>query len=282
MKCESAAELAGLYLYGELEPRQEDEFEQHLHECARCREDLERRRALHGAIERSRVVADAALLSRCRSELSAALPAGRPAAPTQWWRQTIAAVGLIALGFFGSRLTPGESAPPVVRSAVRSVSYDESGRVQVALEETRRRLVSGSLDDARIQSLMLAAARDTTNDGLRVESIEMLKQRAGSSEVRNALLSALRNDPNPGVRFKALDGLKSMAAEPEVREALSYVLQNDQNPGVRIQAIELLTQKQDPEIIGMLQRVVTRESNNYVRQRCERALQEWNASVGTF
>jgi HEAT repeat protein len=143
-------------------------------------------------------------------------------------------------------------------------------------------LITGSLSDGNIERLMLAAARDESNDGLRVESIEILKRRAGSSEVRDALLAALRNDPNPGVRFKALDGLKGMASEPEVRKTLSYVLQNDQNPGVRIQVIDLLTAQQDTELVGMLQHLVTKESNNYVRQRCEKALQELNASVGTF
>jgi hypothetical protein len=112
--------------------------------------------------------------------------------------------------------------------------------------------------------------------------MEILKARATSIDVRDALLTALRNDPNPGVRFKALDGLKGMASQPEVRKTLSYVLQNDQNPGVRIQAIDLLTQHQDANMVGMLQQVVNKESNDYVRQRCERALQELNASVGTF
>ena len=129
---------------------------------------------------------------------------------------------------------------------------------------------------------MLAAARDENNDGLRVESIELLKGHTASADVRDALLTALRNDPNPGVRFKALDALKGMAAQPEVRKTLSYILQNDQNPGVRIQAIDLLTQHQDAAMVGMLQQLVAKESNSYVRQRCEKALEEMNASVGTF
>jgi HEAT repeat protein len=143
-------------------------------------------------------------------------------------------------------------------------------------------MVTGSLSDGNIERLMLAAARDESNDGLRVESIEILKRRAGSSDVRDALLTALRNDPNPGVRFKALDGLKGMGSQPEVRKTLTYVLQNDQNPGVRIQAIDLLTQQQDTDLVGVLQQLVSKESNNYVRQRCEKALLEMNASVGTF
>ena len=72
-------------------------------------------------------------------------------------------------------------------------------------------------------------------------------------------------------------------AQPEVRKTLgSYVLPIDLNPGVRIQAIDLLTERQDGDVVGVLQQLVTRDNNSYVRQRCERALQEMNASVGTF
>ena len=35
-------------------------------------------------------------------------------------------------------------------------------------------------------------------------------------------------------------------------------------------------------MVGVLQQLVSKESNGYVRQRCERALEEMNASVGTF
>ena len=85
-------------------------------------------------------------------------------------------------------------------------------------------MVSGNLSDGNIERLMLAAARDEANDGLRVDSIELLKNHAASADVRDALLSALRNDPNPGVRFKALDALKGMTSQPEVRKTLGFVL----------------------------------------------------------
>ena len=169
-----------------------------------------------------------------------------------------------------------------IASTIRSVQPDAFGQVRIAFDETRRQMITGSLSDGNIERLMLVAARDEGNDGLRVESMELLKGHAGSADVRDALLTALRNDPNPGVRFKALDALKGMSAQPEVRKTLSYVLQNDLNPGVRIQAIDLLTQHQDAGLVGMLQQLVGKESNSYVRQRCEKALEEMNASVGTF
>jgi len=299
MNCKSAGELIDLYLYGELAGRQEDEIEQHLHICAECRTALAQRKALHRGFDAVRMAPPAELIAECRQELFRARPVENKASfGTTFlsiWRswsvaRPVGALALVALGFFSSRLTMRDAnsfnvasvtGEPIL-STIRSVRPDASGHVQIAVDETRRRLVTGSMSDGNIERLMLAAARDESNDGLRVESIEILKGHASSADVRDALLTALRNDPNPGVRFKALDGLKAMASQPEVRKTLSYVLQNDQNPGVRIQAIDLLTQKQDAGLVGMLQQLVSKESNGYVRQRCERALEEMNASVGTF
>ena len=293
MTCNSAIEWMDLYLYGELAAQEEEEFEQHLHGCRACGLVLERGKTLHRGLDELRMTAPPHLLVECREELFRAKPLQRKPSPwmqfSAMWRPA-AALALVALGFFSARLANREPAPvnlaslagEPVFSTIRSVQPDASGHVQISLDETRRRLITGSLSDGNIERLMLAAARDENNDGLRVESIELLKGHTASADVRDALLTALRNDPNPGVRFKALDALKGMAAQPEVRKTLSYILQNDQNPGVRIQAIDLLTQHQDAGMVGMLQQLVAKESNSYVRQRCEKALEEMNASVGTF
>jgi hypothetical protein len=98
------------------------------------------------------------------------------------WRPA-AALALVALGFFSARLITREPAPvnlaslagEPVFSTIRSVQPDASGHVQISLDETRRRLITGSLSDGNIERLMLAAARDENNDGLRVESIDLLK-----------------------------------------------------------------------------------------------------------
>jgi hypothetical protein len=302
MNCESVQELSDLYLYGELAGQQEEDLEQHLHGCPACQTELDRQKSLHRGLDAVRMAAPPDLLAECRRDLFRVRPAEKKPSPWMalfaFWRplaggaQPIGALALIALGFFSARLVTRDNtnlsanlssiAGEPISSTIRSVQPDASGHVQIALDETRRRMVTGSLSDGNIERLMLAAAKDKGNDGLRVESIEILKGHATSADVRDALLAALRNDPNPGVRFKALDGLKAMAAQPEVRKTLTYVLQNDQNPGVRIQAIDLLTQRQDADLVGVLQQLVSKESNGYVRQRCERALEEMNASVGTF
>jgi HEAT repeat protein len=84
------------------------------------------------------------------------------------------------------------------------------------------------------------------------------------------------------VRLKALEGLKSFAADAEVRKTLAQVLLEDDNPAVRIQVIDLLIAHKDDATVSVLQTLVGKEDNSYVRMRCQNALREMNASVGTF
>jgi hypothetical protein len=199
-------------------------------------------------------------------------------------------VALVALGFFSARFVNSGSSPapvptepdaPVI-AAVRSVQPDPGGTVKISLDETRRRMISGRLDDPSIQRLLLAAARDDNNPGVRVESVDLLRAKSSSAEVRRTLTDVALHDPNPAVRMKALEGLKSYAADPEVRNALAQVVLRDEVPGARILAIDMLTAQRDDSIVGVLQNVVERENNEYVRLRCQKALQEMNASIGTF
>jgi HEAT repeat protein len=153
--------------------------------------------------------------------------------------------------------------------------------VQIAFDETRRRVLSGPAGDRDIQRLLLAAARED-NPAVRVESVDLLKSRAGSTEVRDTLLNAVARDSNAGVRLKALDGLKPLAGDPQVRKTLSQVLLADDNPAVRMQVVDLLVSHRDNSMVGVLQNLVQKEDNNYVRLKCEKALKDMNASIGTF
>jgi hypothetical protein len=49
-----------------------------------------------------------------------------------------------------------------------------------------------------------------------------------------------------------------------------------------MQAVDLLVTHRDDAMVGVLQGLVQRENNDYVRLKCEKALKDWNASVGTF
>jgi len=312
MTCDAVTKAIPLYYYGELAPEVEEAVEQHLDQCAGCREELERQKAVAAALDRHQAALPAGLLAECRHELARAVyreerPAVRRAASDPWslfreaflsmWRpgirfgQPVGAMALVALGFFAARFSgvwPGGlqlgSVVPAdtMVSSIRSVRPDDGGRVQISLDETRRRVVSGRLDDQNIQRLLLAATREQDNPGVRVESVELLKDRCASAAVRGALLEAVSHDPNPGVRLKALEGLQSFASDPEVRKALAQVLLKDQNSGVRIQVIDLLIKHQDDATVSVLQTLIGKEDNSYVRMRCQNALREMNASVGTF
>ena len=111
------------------------------------------------------------------------------------------------------------AAPDSIVSSIRSVQPDSAGRVQISLDETHRRVISGRLEDQNIQRLLLAAAREPDNPGVRVESVELLKDRSASA---------------------------------------------------------------DDATVSVLQTLVGQEDNTYVRMRCQNALREMNASVGTF
>ena len=313
MNCESIVKLIPLYFYGELPSEEEDRLEQHLDGCAGCRRELELQRSIAVAADRRELQAPAALLAECRHDLMRAVyrnefPAAEPAHSTPWahfrdgfaglfpplfrWRMPLGAMALLALGFASARLTmpvasnTSNLVPENVISSVRSVSSGPegtpAGQVRIVLDETRRRVVSGQLNEPNIQRLMLAAAHDENNPGVRVESVDILKSHTDSSEVRGLLLNRVVQDPNPGVRLKALDGLKPFTADPEVRKVLAQVLLQDDNPGVRIQVVDTLISHADDNMVGVLQSVVQKDENTYVRRRCEKALKDMNASIGTF
>jgi len=296
MNCELANRQFSLLLYGELSFEEEELMQQHLDGCETCQKDLVRVKALHRSVDDAEAELDGRLLADCRRTLRVTVAAIGPQKKTSWFDgltwgaflKPLGAFALITVGFFGARLTTGVGEAPQssvpMASRVRYVEpANASGRVQIVVEETSQRTLSGETGSEPIRRLLLSAARDSADAGLRVESMDILRASAGgSAEVRRALIFALQHDPNAGVRLKALDGLKSSAADPETRHALSQVLLADDNPGVRTQAIDLLTQKKEAAMVGVLQELMRKEDNSYVRLKCQKALHEMNASVETF
>ncbi len=312
MKCDDALRALSLYEYGELDAPTEENLESHLHACSSCGQEWKRQRAMSQALSQREIEPPDALLEQCRQELTRNLyrEGERPVAsrlniawpfrdlaamvfgPGLRFRQALGAVALVALGYFSAHinlfsggagvLSLAGLIPDGMVSRVRSVQPDSSGRVQISVDETRQRVVSGRSDEPAIQQLLLAAAREEDNPGLRVESVSVLKDHCASAEIRGALLEAVEHDPNPGVRLKALEGLKTLTLTPEAKKALAQVLLKDDNAGVRIQVIDLLMTQRDGSMVGVLQTLVDREENSYVRMRCRKALLEMNASVGTF
>ena len=315
MNCTEATQEIPNYCYGEISSEVEESVESHLAECQTCRTELARHRKFLELFEEREAVADAGLLVQCRSELSMALrqqaaaDAGHGPAWRRWhraleylhdvsrmhipFRIPVGAMALVALGFVAARYTPEKFggvraalAEPMF-STVRSVQPNASGQVEIAVDEIRRHVVSGSMQDHQIQELLLSGVRDGSNPAVRVDSISVLRNNASgrnadSEQVRQALLVALEHDPNAGVRLKALDGLRQFAGDASVRATLANVLQKDDDASVRVQAIDLLMTQHDDSIVGVLQNVYQKEDNTYVRAQISRLLTQLKASVGTY
>jgi len=315
MTCIEATNEIPNYCYGEISSEAEEALESHLDGCEACRTELTRHRRFLELLEEREPVVDAGLLVDCRNDLSRALRqtiAAEEQHGAGWrgWRRftqrihdfshinipfrvPVGAMALVALGFVGARYTPEKFggvraalAAPMF-SSVRSVEPGDAGQVQIAVDETRRHVVSGSLQDPRIQELLVSGVTDGSNPAVRLQSIQVLhsassENNADTDQVRQALLGALEHDPVPGVRLKALEGLKQFAGDITVRASLARVLQKDQDATVRAQAIDMLSTHTDGSLVGVLQNVVQTEDNEYVRAQIARMLAQFRASIGTY
>lgn len=304
MNCEEARQFMLLAGYGELSFEEEEALELHVASCPECQSERAGYVSMESLLAQAELNPPPGLLARCRRDLAVRIgeqssPARRFAFSALWrrwvvhppmWLRPAGAFAMLAIGFFAARFVPDTSlfaqfagpAEPASVARVRLVNAAESGQVRVLYDEVRQRELTGSLQDDRIRSMLISAAADPSDPGLRVDTMDLLKNHCERDEVRQVLLHALRNDPNSGVRLKALDGLKAYAREPETLQALAEVVQRDDNPGVRVQAIDLLLQNREPEVVGLLQELLRREENSYIRSRSQKALSEMKASIDTF
>ena len=314
MTCLDATKEIPNYCYGEISSETEETLEAHLADCAICQKELARHRKFLELLDERDAMVDAGLLVECRNELSRAVrrqiavEGSHSAGWRGWQRATeylrdlsrvhipfripVGAMALMFLGFLAARYTPEkfggvrEALAAPMFSSVSSVEPDASGQVQIAVDQTRRRLVSGTPEDPSIQELLVSGVNDGTNPTVRLRSIQILHEapsnNADSQQVCLALRGALDHDPSAAVRLKALDGLKQCATDAAVRTTLANALRKDDDPNVRMKAIDLLAAHHDDSIVGVLQSLVQREDNPYVRGQMTQMLAQFNASPGTY
>ena len=120
-----------------------------------------------------------------------------------------------------------------------------------------------------MQQLLLYAARNNYNPGLRLQSVDLLTQQPSNTHVREALLYAMRYDSNTGIRLKALDSLGPYVKDDvQVRDAMLESLMSDANPAMRIEALRLLEPARgDSSVRIVLQRLAEKDENRYIRSR---------------
>jgi hypothetical protein len=165
---------------------------------------------------------------------------------------------------------PGPPTEDANITGIRSITPElGTNRVNIKYDTVSTKETAGSLSDVRIQQLLLFAAQNNTNSGVRVDSVDLLRQRMNDSRVREALVYALRYDNNPGVRLKALEGLGSYVKDDvRVRDAVLETLTNDANPGLRTEALRVLEPvRADASVRATLERLAAKDSNKFIRDQ---------------
>ncbi|HEY6308006.1 MAG TPA: zf-HC2 domain-containing protein [Candidatus Angelobacter sp.] len=302
MNCDWAKDNIVLYIYEELPDDARFEFERHVQRCVSCHAELESAREFKhklGALPVQEVSPN--FLTSNRMELQEALEHAQPARSgwgmfvfdfAGWMHQLKLApaltAALLVIGFAGGTLTgwrisqqPGPPSrgdgqqPQATIATVESVvPQPNSNKVTIKYDTLNSQIKEGDSNDPEIQQLLLMAARNNRNSGVRLDSIDILKSQPEDNAVREALVYALRYDQNPGVRLKALDGLKGYVKDDvHVRDAVLEALLHDANAGVRSQAISLLdVVKADSSVRDTLKFLAERDQSQYIRNESKRIL----------
>jgi hypothetical protein len=306
MKCEWVKENLLLYVYDEVPDDARYELEQHVTRCTNCAAELQSLRHFRTAVSLPVIEEPSPnLLAASRMRLQEALETAEQHRfwrrliidPAAWLQQmrfspALAAILLIA-GFAGGigatykmiptiHNVPGTTTSSVIEqpnessiSGIRSISQEPgSNQVSIQYDTVSTQQTQGSLNDSRIQQLLLFAARNNYNSGVRMDSVDLLTQHPNDPHVREALTYALRYDSNPGVRLKALDGLGPFVKDDvRVRDAVLEALMSDSNPGVRTEAFHLIEPvRADSSVRIVLQKLAADDHNQYIRSQARTLL----------
>jgi hypothetical protein len=308
MNCQDLQLNLPLLLYGELSVAERAACEEHLAGCAACRARRAEIEKLHLVLaERPQPEVSAALLAEARVALDEALDQEQHG----WralWRNGLPllrfepasgfalAVTLILCGFglgwglrpHAGRLVSGANnvnsaavASPDLEnlriSGISRVAPDpQTGGVRITMDAERRVTLEGSLDDPKIQQVLLYAVKSYDNPGIRRDTLDALRPHADDPNIHQALIYAMRHDPNAGVRLEALEAVCNTKLSEDVRPALLEALQHDSNPGVRVAAVDALIEQTEKEgfdaaTAQTLERLASTDSNPYVRLKCANA-----------
>jgi len=307
MKCEWVRENIVLEVYSELADDARHELEQHVARCGDCAAELKAEQEFHALLAQDRAPDPTPnLVADSRMRLQEALETAKQGSvwsrlafdPAIWLRQVrfspALASAILILGFaggvtttykfYGSRPTnvaeiqnPNISAVPTEASITgisSIVQQPGTNQISIKYNTLSTQEAQGSLNDDKIQQLLLYAARNNYNTGVRVDSVDLLSKSTGDMQVREALMYTLQNDTNPGVRLKSLDALGNYVKnDTNVRDAVLRALVNDTNSGVRIEALRLIEPvKADGSVRGVLMALASKDQSTYIKSQARTLL----------
>ncbi len=308
MKCEWVRENIVLQVYGELADDARHELEQHVVRCADCAAELRTEQEFHALLAQDRAGEPTPnLVAASRMRLQEGLETAKLGSvwsrlafdPAIWLRQVrfspALASAILILGFaggvgstyklYGPRptntaavQTPSNPTAVPTEASITGISsiVQQPGTNQISIKynTVATQEAQGSLNDEKIQQLLLYAARNNYNTGVRVDSVDLLAQKSGDMQVREALMYALQNDTNPGVRLKSLSALGNYVKnDTNVRDAVLRALVNDGNSGVRIEALRLIEPvKADGSVRGVLMALAAKDTSQYIKSQARTML----------
>jgi hypothetical protein len=305
MKCEWVRENIVLQVYGELADDARHELEQHVARCADCAAELKAEQEFHALLANVPSLEPTPnLVAASRMRLQEALETAQQGAfwhkfafdPASWLRQVkfspALASAILILGFAGGvgtayRMFPGakvaNTPTPITAAApteaaiasIRSITQTPgSSQIDIKYDTVATQDAQGSLNDQKIQQLLLYAARNNYNSGLSMDSVNLLTQKPNDAQVQEALLYVLQYDSNPGARLKSLGALGAyVKSDQRVRDAVLTALVNDANQGVRTEALRLIEPvKADGSVRGVLMTLAAKDQSTYIRSQARTML----------
>lgn len=300
MNCEWVQQNITLYLYGELADDARHELEQHVARCQACAAELAEQREFQTQMSALTVEEpSASFLAASRMRLQEALEQVKPQRawyqrfafdPAAWLRQVqfspALALAIFMVGFGGGLGAMYKSMshgtvvqPKVVQEAaisgITSIEKDPAtNMVKVQFDRVTPESVQGTVNDPKVQDLLLYAAKSNENSGVRLNSVDALVDKTDDPKVRETLTYALRYDSNPGVRLHSLEGLSPLVKQDiRVRNAVLETLLNDSNLGVRSGALHALEPVGTDSSVRMaLQQLAKEDPSEYIRAESKRVL----------
>jgi anti-sigma factor RsiW len=300
MNCDWVQENIGLYLYNELADDARHELEGHVGRCAGCAAELQAMSAFHGEMSGlPQLEVTPNLLASARIQLSEALETAQQKRGWRWTMDPIAllrqvrfspalATVIFMVGFggglgtmyrmsaslHGGSLSLQQQQEASIAGIRNIIQMPGSNRVRIDYERALPETVQGSVNDPQIQALLVMASRSTANSGLRMDSVDMLRQTPDDPAVRESLVYSLRSDSNPGVRLKAEEALMPLVKQDiRVRNAMLESLLNDNNPGVRAGALKALAKvRSDTSVRQALTQLAKEDPNEFIRRESSRVL----------
>jgi anti-sigma factor RsiW len=269
MKCEEIGELLPDYLQGSLKAEQDELVEQHIEQCADCREEVAIWKKLSllpveqpsaGSRERFEAMLQAYQTGR-NDKAPSGFESGKRPTLWSWLRSPVGAVAwsaaLLVLGIFAGNYLGS-------RTTHTNTSQDEIAAMHSELTNMRQLVVLSMLQQQSASERLQGVSYSRREDQL-------------DPQVMSALVHTLRYDGSVDVRLAALDALSRHAGQPQVHKGVVDALQEQQSPLVQVALIDLMLEWRDPDAAQRLRNFEqTPNLNPTVRQRADWALSKLN------